>query len=144
MLPAKFKKFLIGATVTWFDNDPLSMDDEMHIRYFFDTKTKPQTDLLLKRNGLHDVSQFASMVFNWHVEIENQYIMSNRETVDKAHFERHSFPYRGMVYPMGEKFREELHRFFILKNMQFAMVPDDHKNKKIYHQTKFTATVISI
>lgn len=143
MLPDKFKKFLIGATVTWFDSDPLNYGTK-EVKYFFDTKTKPQTDLLLRRNGLQDVSQFASLVFNWYVELENQYIMNNRETVDKAHFEWHTFNYRGKIVPEGPKFIEELQRFHMLHNLQFAMVPDDHKNKKVYHQTKFTATVISI
>jgi hypothetical protein len=143
-LPPRIKKLLIGSVVTWRDDDPLSMSDDMLINYYFDTKTNANADLLLRRHGLADVSQFASMSFNWFVEIENIYHMPNRENVEKEHSEFHRFNYRGTIYPMGERFQVVRDAFYIAKNMEFSLVPDDHKNKKFYLHTKFTATVKSI
>lgn len=143
-LPPRIKKLLIGSVVTWRDDDPLSISDDMMINYYFDTKTNANADLLLRKHGLNDVSQFASLSFNWFVEIENIYRMPNRENVEKEHSEFHRFDYRGIIYPMGEKFRNVRDAFYMAKNMEFAAVPDDHKNKKFYLHTKFTATVKSI
>lgn len=140
-LPRNIKKLLVGATVTWFDDDPICGDDDIEIRYFFDTKTSPQTDLLLKRYGLSDVSQFASMRFHWYVELENQYMMLNRKN-EKPHFARHNFNYSGAIYPMNEKFKKIRDAFFIAKNLEYLAADDNSKNKKTYFQTKFTATVI--
>lgn len=143
-LPPRVKKLLVGATVTWTDNNPLSNDEDMLIHYYFDTKTNANADLLLKRHGLTDVSQFASLSFNWIVEIVNVYNMPNRSTVEKQHEEYHRFDYRGIIYPMGDKFKYIRDKFYMAKNMEFAMVPGDHKNKKFYVHTRFTATVKSI
>ena len=143
-LPPKVKKLLVGSTVIWSDSNPLSMADDMFIDYYFDAKTNAAADILLRRNGLTDVSHFASLCFNWFVEIENIYYMPNRENVEKHHSEFHRFNYRGIIYPMGEKFKKERDAFFMEKNLQFSMVPDDHKNKKFYHSTKFTCTVMGI
>lgn len=142
-LPDSAKKLLIGSTVIWEDTAPLSMADDMLIKYYFDTKTTPSADLLLKKKGLEDVSQFASLKFHWHVLIENIYEMSNRDN-EKPHIEPHRFNYHGIIYPMGERFRAKRDAFYIAKNFEFSFVPDDHKNKKFYKKTRFTCTVIGI
>lgn len=141
-LPTRIKKLLVGATVTWFDNDPISQEN-MEIRYFFDTKTSLQTDLLLRRSGLADVAQFASMRFHWFVEMENQYLMLNREN-EKPHIAAHKFNYCGTIYPMNEKFKTIRDAFFVAKNLEFLSAPENSKNKKTYYQTKFTATVVGV
>lgn len=144
MIPQKIKSLLVGATVTWQDSDPLSMNDDMPINYYFDTKTNYAADVILRRHGLTDVSHFASLSFNWYVIIENHYHMPNRENVEKMHVERHAFDYRGIIYPMGEKFKQVRDAFYMRTNLEFAAVPDNHKNKKVYQFTKFIATVKSI
>lgn len=143
-IPTKIKSLLVGSTVIWSDSEPLSLNDDMMINYYFDTKTNGAADILLRRHGLKDVSQFASLVFNWFVVIENYYHMPNRENVEKQHIESHSFDYRGTIYPMGEKFRNARDKFYMEKNLEFSLVPAAHKNKKFYQYTKFTATVKSI
>ena len=135
------KRLLIGACVMWEDSDPLSLDDNMMIRYWFDTGTNAIADLALARAGLVDAAQFASIPFQWYIEMVNHYTMPNREN-EKPHIEPHSFNYTGKVYPMGDKIKQERDAFFTAKNLQFAMVPDDNKNKKIYQKTVFTAYVV--
>lgn len=135
------KRLLIGATVMWEDSDPLSMDDNMLIRYWFETGTNVIADLSLKRAGLVDAAQFASMNFQWYIEMVNHYTMPNREN-EKPHIEKHAFNYTGKVYPMGEKIRRERDAFFMSKNLQFSLVPHDNKNKKVYEKTVFTAYVV--
>jgi hypothetical protein len=134
------KRLLIGASVVWEDSDPLSTDD-MLIKYWFDTGTNAIADLALKRAGLVDAAQFASISFQWCIEMVNHYKMPNREN-EKPHTEKHAFNYTGKVYPVGDKIRRERDAFFMAKNLQFAMVPDENKNKKVYQKTVFTAYVV--
>lgn len=143
-LTPAIKKTLIGATVIWEDSNPLSMDDEMLIRYYFDTNTNAIEDVKLMRHGLYDPAQFASMRFQWFIEMVNHYTKPNREAGEKPHTERHAFYYTGKVYPMGDKIKRERDAFFMQKNIEFSMVPDDHKNKKVYQKTVFTATVLGL
>lgn len=138
-LPVKIKKFLIGSKIHWYDENPLSQDFGEALHFFFETKTSKTTDLLLEKSGLIDVSQFVNIPLHWGIEMELIYKKPNR---DQEHRERHYFEFFGLLYPMNAKFIKERDQFYLLKNMEFAQVPDDHKNKKFYNTTKFTATVI--
>lgn len=142
--PPKIKKLLIGAEVVWFDATPLSqnMDDALH--FFFDTKTSAMTDLLLRRHGLTDVSQFVNIHFKWGVQMELYYSMPNRKEVDKRHMEPFYFEFHGTIYPMHEKFKAMRDLHYMTKQLEFGCVPDDHKNKKFYETTKFLAVVVNI
>lgn len=138
-IPQKMKKLLIGAEIVWFDKEPMSqnMDDALH--FFFDSKTSAMTDLLLKKQGLTDVSQYVNIPMQWGVEMELHYSMPNR---GKRHVEHHYFEFYGTIFPMSEKFKRHRDTFYMAKNMEFLQVPYDHKNKKFYETTKFKATVI--
>ena len=138
-LPVKLKKLLIKSMIHWYDADPLSQDFGEALHFFFETKTSKMADLLLAKNGLTDISQFINIPLHWGIEMELIYKKPNRE---QEHRERHYFEFFGLLYPMNEKFIKERDQFYLLKNMEFAQVPDDHKNKKFYSTTKFTATVI--
>ncbi len=138
-LPVKLKKLLIKSMIHWYDADPLSQDFGEALHFFFETKTSKMADLLLAKNGLTDISQFINIPLHWGIEMELIYKKPNRE---QEHRERHYFEFFGLLYPMNEKFIKERDQFYLLKNMEFAQVPDDHKNKKFYNTTKFTATVI--
>jgi alanine dehydrogenase len=135
------KRLLIGATVKWEDSDPLSLEDDIAIHYWFETGTNAIADLALKRAGLLEASQFASISFQWYIEMVNHYTMPNRAS-EKPHTEKHAFNYTGKVYPVGEKIKRERDAFFMDKNLQFAMAPNDNKNKKVYEKTVFTAYVV--
>ncbi len=141
-IPQKMKKLLIGAEIVWFDKEPMSqnMDDALH--FFFDSNTSIMTDLLLKKQGLTDVSQYVNIPLQWGVEMELHYSMPNREEHEKHHVEPHYFEFFGTIFPMTEKFKKHRDIFYMAKNLQFACVPDDHKNKKFYETTKFRAVVI--
>lgn len=138
-LPVKLKKLLIKSMIHWYDDDPLSQDFGEALHFFFETKTSKMADLLLAKNGLTDISQFINIPLHWGIEMELIYKKPNRE---QEHRERHYFEFFGLLYPMNAKFIKERDQFYLLKNMEFAQVPDDHKNKKFYKTTKFTATVI--
>ncbi len=138
-LPVKLKKLLIKSMIHWYDADPLSQDFGEALHFFFETKTSKMADLLLAKNGLTDISQFINIPLHWGIEMELIYKKPNRE---QEHRERHYFEFFGLLYPMNEKFIKERDQFYLLKNMEFAQVPDDHKNKKFYKTTKFTAKVI--
>ena len=138
-LPVKLKKLLIKSMIHWYDDNPLSQDFGEALHFFFETKTSKMADLLLAKNGLTDISQFINIPLHWGIEMELIYKKPNRE---QEHRERHYFEFFGLLYPMNEKFIKERDQFYLLKNMEFAQVPDDHKNKKFYNTTKFTATVI--
>lgn len=137
-LPLKVKKLLIGSTVIWYDSEPLSQNYDEALHFFFETKAGPMGDLLLKKY-LPDISSYINVPLHWGVEMELIYDKPNR---GQEHREPHYFEFFGLFYPMHKKFIEERDRFYILKNMEFLAVPDDHKNKKIYKTTKFKATVI--
>lgn len=141
-IPVKIKRFLIGAKVLWEDQVPLSQDitDELH--FFFDSKTTPMVDLLLKKHGLVDVSQYVNIPFHWGVEMELYYRMPNRAEGEKQHIDKHYFEYHGTIFPLHEKFRKERDTFYLLKNLSYLEIPEDHKNKKIYETTRFRAAVI--
>ncbi len=143
-LPPKIKRLLIGAEATWFDQNPLStnMDDALH--FYFDTQTSSSTDMLVRRYGLNDVSQFVNIPFLWGVTMELYYNMPNRKEVDKRHMEPFYFEFYGTIYPMHEKFKKMRDLHYMTKNLEFAQVPDDHKNKKFYATTKFRAVVVNI
>jgi len=141
-LPPKIKKLLIGAEIVWFDKDPMSQDFGEALHFFFDSKTSFTTDLLLKKYGLTDVSQFINIPLRWGVYMDMVYSMPNRQDVDKVHTEHHYFEFHSTLYPLPEKFRQHRDRFAVMCNLQFNLVPDDHKNKKIYETTKFKAVVL--
>lgn len=140
--PPKIKKLLIGAEVVWFDKEPLSQDFGEALHFFFDTKTTPIVDLLLKKNGLNDMSQLINVPLHWGMTMELVYSMPNREESAKIDKEMHYFEFFGLMYPMNKKFIKNRDEFYLLKNMEFLEVPDSHKNKKFFETTKFTATVI--
>ena len=139
-LPPKVKKLLLGATVIWYDAEPLSQNFDEALHFFFDTNTSAMGDLLLKKY-LPDVSSFINVPLHWGIEMDLVYDMPNR---GKEHKEHYYFELFGLLYPMHEKFIKERDQFYILKNMEFSLVPDDNKNKKIYKTTKFKATVIGV
>lgn len=139
-LPPKVKKLLLGATIIWYDAEPLSQDFDEALHFFFDTKTSAMGDLLLKKH-LPDISNFINVPLHWGVEMELVYDKPHR---NQEHREPHYFEFFGLLYPMHKKFIEERDRFFMLKNLEFLAVPDDNKNKKVYKTTKFKATVIGV
>lgn len=144
VLPPRVKKLLIGSEVVWVDKEPLSMDNEEMLHYFFNEKTNAVGNALLFKHGFKDVSQFINVKLLWGVRIELYYTMPNRKEVLKQHMESHYFEFHGMMYPLHTKFKQERDKFFMLKNMEKASIPDDHKNKKVYATTKFVATVMNI
>lgn len=141
-IPQKYKKYLIGSTVDWTDNDPLSQEWLEELYYYFDCPMTRITAMLLSRYGLSDVSQTINVNLHWGVNMILVYDMPNRQENEKEHREPHYFEFFGLLYPMNAKFIKERDQFYLLKNMEFAQVPDDHKNKKFYKTTKFTAKVI--
>jgi hypothetical protein len=140
-LPPRVKKYLIGAEVIWFDSEPLKQGCTDDLHYFFDSKTSAITDLLLKKHGLHDISQYVNVKLNWGVEIELVYSMPARE---KKHSDFHYFEFSGTIFPMSPKFIKNRDEFYLMKNLEYLGIPDDNKNKKIYETTKFKAVVIGV
>lgn len=143
-LPPRVKKLLIGSEVIWVDNDPLSMDNEVMLHYFFNEKVNAAGGLLLKKYGFNDVSQFVNVRLKWGVQMEMYYTMPNRQDAVKQHMAPHYFEFHGLIYPMNATFKQERDKFYMLKNMEMSGIPDDHKNKKVYATTKFVATVLNI
>ena len=143
-LPHRIKKHLIGAEIVWFDANPLSQDMDDRLHFYFDSKTSPMTDLLLLRAGLSDVSQYVNIPLKWGVHMELYYKMPNRLDVNKRHMEPIYFEFHGTIFPMHERFKYWRDKHYMLKNMEFAQVPDDQKNKKFYVTTKYTCTVINV
>lgn len=140
-IPSRIKRLLIGAEIIWFDKDPMSQDvtDELH--FYFNSNTSTMTDLLLKKSGLVEVSQYVNIKFNWGVEMELVYSMPNR---GKTHSDHHYFEFSGTIFPLHEKFRKNRDDFYLLKNLGYLDIPQDHKNKKVYETTKFKCTVIGV
>lgn len=65
-LPPRVRRLLLGAEVVWFDRDPLSQEaDPLH--FYFDSHTSSSTDMLLRRHGMTDVSQYVNIKFKWGV-----------------------------------------------------------------------------
>jgi len=143
-LPPRVKKLLLGAEIVWFDKDPLSQDFGEALHFFFDSKTSTMTDLLLRKHGFNDVSQFINIALKWRVEMDLVYSMPNRHDVDKVHTETMIFEFYGLMYPMHAKFIENRDKFYLARQVEFGMVADDHKNKKFFETTKFKAVVIGI
>lgn len=142
----RVKKLLIGAEVVWFDKVPLSQDMDDALHFFFDSHTSSMTDALLRKQGLTDVSQYINIPMQWEVTMELVYAMPNRSTEDsvKTHSEFLKYRFHGTIFPMSEKFKSHRDKFYLLKNMEFAEAPDDHKNKKMYETTKFTCVVVGL
>lgn len=141
VVPERIKKLLIGAEIKWNDSNPLSQDMDDALHFYFDSHTKPMTDLLLKKVGITDVSQYVNISFLWEVEMQLWYATPNR-IGHKAHVDHHWFKFRGTIFPMTEEFKRERNKFFEIKNLEHAMVPADNKNKGYYHNTVFNAKVI--
>lgn len=143
LVPQKIKRFLIGAVLKWEDKNPLSGDMDEALLFQFDTNTKPQTDLLLKKHGICDVSHVVNAKLQWEVQIELVYSTpNNREK--SHHIDHHWFKFRGPIFPTQEVFRQERERFYLMKNLEHTMVPENNKNKGYYELTRFTATVIGV
>ena len=137
----KTKRLMIGAEIVWFDSNPLSQDMDDSLHFFFDSHTSAMTDLLLRKQGLTDVSQYVNIPFLWSVKMDLYYSKPNRSGT-KPHVEPFYFKFRGTIFPMGDEFKKMRDLHYMTKNMEFLQAPDDHKNKKIYATTKFTCTVI--
>lgn len=143
MVPQKIKRFLVGAVLNWEDKNPLSGEMDEELLFKFDTNTKPQVDLLLKKHGIWDVSHVVNATLRWEVHIELVYSTpNNREK--SHHIDHHWFTFRGPIFPTQEAFRKERERFYLMKNLEHTMVPEDNKNKGYYEITRFTATVIGV
>ena len=143
-IPPKIKRRLIGAEIFWFDADPLSQDMSDELHFFFDSHTSVYTDCLLLRHGLIDISQYINIRFLWGVQMMLHYDMPNRAEVNKRHTETTYFEFHGTMFPMHEKFKQARDQFYMLKQLEFGAVPDDHKNKKFYVTTEFKAVVVNI
>ena len=142
-VPDRIKKLLLGAEIRWEDSNPLSenMDDALH--FYFDSHTKPMTDLLLKKVGITDVSQYVNISFLWEVEMQLWYATPNRAG-HKAHIDHDWFKFRGTIFPMTDDFKKQRNKFFEITNLEHALVPEDNKNKGHYHNTVFQAKVIGV
>ncbi len=140
-IPAKLKKLLVGAKISWEDENPMSenMDDKLH--FFFDSGTKPQTDLLLRKYGIFDVYQYVNLRLRWSVHMQLYYETPNNKE-KAAHIDHHYFEFFGSVFPINEKFKKERESFYMIKNLEHELVPKDNKNKGYYKKTKFTLTAI--
>lgn len=142
-VPAKIKRFLIGAELTWHDKNPMSADMEEELLFNFETNTSGQTDLLLRKHGIWDVSHVINATLNWEVHIEMMYELPNNQ-MKSHHIDHHWFTFRGPIFPTTDKFKHERDTFYMLKNLEHEMVPSDNKNKGIYQQSIFTAKVVGI
>jgi hypothetical protein len=142
-VPDRVKKLLAGAEVVWWDKNPLSQDMDDALHFFFDSHTNTMTDLLLKRYGLTDVSQYVNIPLLWEVKMDLVYSMPNHKT-KKQVIDTHYFNMRSTIFPMSDKFRKERDAFYFLKNLEHLETPDDHKNKAIYETTKFSCVVIGV
>jgi hypothetical protein len=143
VMPPRIKKLLLGAEVRWEDSNPLSQDMDDCLHFFFDSHTKPMTDLLLKKCGITDVSQYVNIEFLWEINMQLWYETPNNKE-KAAHIDHHWFQFRGTIFPMTEKFKSERDRFYLLKNLEHDMVPEDNKNKGYYKFTTFMAKVVGI
>lgn len=142
-VPQKIKRFLVGAVLRWEDQSPLSGDMDEELLFHFDTNTKPQADLLLKKYGIWDVSHVVNAKLNWEVHIELIYSTPNNKE-KSHHIDHHWFTFRGSIFPTTERFKYERERFYLIKNLEHTMVPEDNKNKGYYELTKFTAEVVGV
>ncbi len=142
-VPERIKKLLLGAEIKWNDSNPLSQDMEESLHFYFDSHTKPMTDLLLKKVGITDVSQYVNIVFMWEIEMQLWYQTPNNKE-KAAHIDHHWFSFRGTIFPTTDEFKKERDKFYEIKNLEHAMVPDDNKNKGYYYNTVFIAKIIGV
>lgn len=143
VIPARVKKLLLGAEIVWWDENPMSQDMDETLHFFFESHTNPMTDLLLKKYGITDVAQYVNIAFRWSVHMELYYETPNNKE-KKAHIDHHYFEFHGTIFPMSEKFKKERDTFYLMKNLEHLMVPEDNRNKGYYKTTKFSAQVIGI
>lgn len=141
-LPDKTKRLMIGAEIVWFDNNPLSQDMDDCLHFFFDSKTNSMTDLLLRKQGLTDVSQYVNIKFRWHVSMSTFWSMPNRP--DHRHEDCEPFEFRGTIFPMTQEFKDNRDRIYMRQRLEYLDIPDNNKNKKFYETTKFKCTVVGI
>ncbi len=141
-IPDNIKKLMIGAVIVWFDKNPLSQDMDDCLHFFFDSKTSAMTDLLLKKQGLTDVSQYVNIKLRWHVAMSTFWSMPNRP--NKRHEDCETFEFRGTIFPMTDKFKAERDRIYMRQRLEYLDIPNENKNKKVYETTKFMCTVIGI
>lgn len=141
-LPDKIKRLMLGAEIVWFDKNPMSQDMDDCLHFFFDSKTNPMTDLLLKKCGLTDVSQYANIPLRWHVAMSTFWSMPNRK--HHRHEDCERFEFRGTIFPMTDKFKAERDRIYMRQRLEYLDIPDDNKNKKVYETTKFICTVVGV
>lgn len=140
-VPAKVKKYLIGADIIWDDINPLSQNMNDSMDYYFNSKTTAMTDLLLRKYGVRDISQYINIPMHWGVNMDLVFDMPNR---DKSHIDHHYFEFYGTIFPLTQKFLDERDNFYFLKNLEYLDIPDDNKNKKKYALTRFNAKVIGV
>jgi hypothetical protein len=141
-LPDKIKKLMLCAEIVWFDNNPMSQDMDECLHFFFDSKTNSMTDLLLRKNGLTDISQYVNIPLRWHVAMSTFWAMPNRP--DRRHEDCERFEFRGTIFPMTDKFKSERDRIYMRQRLEYLDIPDDNKNKKVYATTKFLCTVVGV
>lgn len=139
-LPPKILKLMIGAEIQWSDENPLSQDMEECLHFYFESHTKWNTDLLLRRYGLSDVSQFVNVLCKWDVHMQIVYETPNNKE-KSHHIDHHYFSFRGTIFPLCEEFKKHRDSFYLAKNLEHTMVPDEHKNKGYYQLTKFKAVI---
>ncbi len=142
-MPERIKKLLLGAEIRWEDSNPLSQDMDDSLHFYFDSHTKPMTDLLLKKVGIVDVSQYVNIEFLWEVDMQLWYQTPNNKE-KAAHIDHHWFKFRGTIFPMTEDFKKQRNKFYEITNLEHALVPDDNKNKGYYYNTVFQAKVIGV
>lgn len=142
-LPQKIVKLLIGAEIRWSDANPLSqnMDDCLH--FYFDSHTNINTDALLRRYGFTDVSQFINVKCRWEVHMQMIYETPNNRH-KSHHIDQHWFEFRGTIFPLCEEFKKQRDAFYLARNLEHTMVPEDNKNKGYYKMTKFIAKIVGV
>lgn len=143
VVSARIKKLLIGAEIKWNDSNPLSQDMDDCLHFYFDSHTKPMTDLLLLKFGITDVSQYVNIEFLWEINMRIVYSMPNHRE-KSAHIDHHWFKFRGTIFPMTEAFKSERDTFYLMKNLEHEMVPRENKNKGYYQLTQFKAKIIGV
>lgn len=141
MLPKNVMNLLIGAEIKWEDATPLSNDASEYLHFFFNSNTKPHTDLLLKKYGFFDVSQYVNLNCLWQVHMQMYYATPNNKE-KSHHIDHHYFKFRGTIFPMHENFKKERDYFYMTKNLEHTLVPDDNKNKGYYQTTHFHAVIV--
>lgn len=138
----KTKRLMVGAEIVWLDNNPLSQDMDDCLHFFFDSHTSKMTDLLLRKQGLTDVSQYVNISFRWRCEMSTHWNMPNRP--DHRHEDIEPFEFRGTIFPMTQAFKDNRDRIYIRQRLEYLDIPDDNRNKKVYATTKFKCVVVGV